>query len=229
MFKLLLIEDDASLAEIILFNLKNMGHQVDHLNNGQDALNHLQKQHYDLVLLDVMLPGASGLEICQFLRQQQPQVHILMLTSLNSEADRVVGLEMGADDYLVKPFSLRELQARVNAQIRRITPSVSKTELILNIGPLSIDPLSHQVTLDQTKIDLTVKEFDLLFYLAKQPGRVFTREQLLQQVWDYQYPGYEHTVNTHINRLRKKLEPFNLVQTVWGVGYKFEQLEAAHA
>lgn len=225
--KILLVEDDASLAEIIVFNLELAGYDIDHLVDGDIAWKQLQYKQYDLVLLDVMLPGLSGLEICRRLREQNPAQAIVMLTSLSSEYDRVNGLEIGADDYLVKPFSVRELQARVKALLRRIEiqakPVLNDT---IHCGGLSIDLGCHRVESDGQTLDLTAKEFELLSFLAREPGRVYRREQLLQQVWGYQFSGYEHTVNTHINRLRNKLGGKALIETVWGVGYRFNS-EAA--
>lgn len=225
--KILLVEDDASLAEIVVFNLELAGYDIDHLVDGDIAWKQLQYKQYDLVLLDVMLPGLSGLEICRRLREQNPAQAIVMLTSLSSEYDRVNGLEIGADDYLVKPFSVRELQARVKALLRRIEiqakPVLNNT---IHCGGLSIDLGCHRVESDGQTLDLTAKEFELLSFLAREPGRVYRREQLLQQVWGYQFSGYEHTVNTHINRLRNKLGGKALIETVWGVGYRFNS-EAA--
>ncbi len=220
--KILLVEDDASLAEIITFNLENAGYVITHLADGDLAWRQLQCKNYDLVLLDVMLPGLSGLEICQRLRQKNPLQAIVMLTSLSSEYDRVNGLETGADDYLVKPFSVRELQARVKALLRRIEVQVNAPSgEVIERGSLKIDFDKHRIQIDGERLELTAKEFDLLSFLAKEPGRVYRREQLLQQIWGYQFSGYEHTVNTHINRLRKKLSGNNIIETVWGVGYRF--------
>lgn len=220
--KVLLVEDDASLAEIIVFNLDVAGYDVEQMADGDAAWQQLQRKQYDLVLLDVMLPGLSGLDICRLLREQNPAQAIVMLTSLSSEYDRVNGLETGADDYLVKPFSVRELQARVKALLRRVDiqakPVASKTIIS---GGLSIDLGCHRVESDGKALDLTAKEFELLSFLAREPGRVYRREQLLQQVWGYQFSGYEHTVNTHINRLRNKLGAKAVIETVWGVGYRF--------
>ena len=185
--------------------------------------------NFDLVVLDVMLPEMDGLEICMRLRTAQQLMPILMLTAKDSEADRVVGLEMGADDYITKPFSVRELQARVKAMLRRVEmltqkPASAEPEL-LRFGALEIGIAKRQVTIDHQPVDLTSTEFDLLLYMARQPGLVFSRSQLLDKVWGYHHSGYEHTVNSHINRLRTKLEkdPSNpeYVLTVWGVGYKF--------
>jgi len=179
------------------------------------------------MILDLMLPEMDGLEICRDLRSANVLTPILMLTARDSEADRVVGLEMGADDYLTKPFSVRELQARVKAMLRRMDmlnkPVPQSDELV--IDNLVINAGRRKVVLNNQDIELTSTEFDLLIYMARQPGMVFSRAQLLDSVWGYQHSGYEHTVNSHINRLRNKLEQDpskpEYILTVWGVGYKF--------
>jgi two-component system, OmpR family, alkaline phosphatase synthesis response regulator PhoP len=243
-FTILLVEDDQSLAEITRFNLEMLGYQVTHIDDGAIALECIHTQSFDLMIFDVMLPNVSGLELCRKARDLRGDQNILILTALESETDRVVGLEMGADDYMAKPFSVRELQARVKAQLRRVqhknehvTDNQKNTETnvpnlneankdqplaALNFDGLSIDHQAHQVRVNSLVVELTLKEFELLNHLAKQPGRVFSREQLLTDIWGYNFGGYEHTVNTHVNRLRKKLSPLNYVQTVWGVGYKFQ-------
>jgi DNA-binding response OmpR family regulator len=181
-----------------------------------------------MMILDVMLPEVDGLEICRRLRGQGNNTPILMLTAKDAEIDRVLGLEMGADDYLTKPFSVRELQARVKAMLRRVelmSQPEPKSKAPLSFGELAIDPDKRQVTLAGELLDLTSTEFDLLLYMASHPGMVFSRAQLLDNVWGYQHSGYEHTVNSHINRLRTKIEKDpskpDYVLTVWGVGYKF--------
>lgn len=225
---ILLLEDDENLAEIIQFNLQASGYQIEHFSSGDKAWQRLKTRNFDLVILDIMVPGLSGLDICTRLREQDPKQAIMLLTALSSEYDRVNGLESGADDYLVKPFSVRELQARVKALLRRShldkLPDIESTTL--SHGPLSIDTEQHNAILAGTELDLTAKEFELLYFLAKKPGTVYRREQLLEHIWGYQFAGYEHTVNTHINRLRSKLKKAapsqpDLVETVWGVGYKF--------
>jgi DNA-binding response OmpR family regulator len=178
-----------------------------------------------------MLPGMDGLEICRRLRGETDYVPILMLTAKASEIDRIVGLELGADDYLTKPFSVRELVARVKAIFRRVSAVRAQTDAqdspFITLGALVIETEKRKVTLDGEPITLTAKEYDLLHHFASHPGRVYTRAQLLDQVWGYGYEGYEHTVNSHINRLRGKIEsdPANprYVLTVWGVGYRFAE------
>jgi len=230
---ILVVEDEQDIADLVTLNLQEIGLTVDHCLSGEVALEKLKINQYDLVMLDVMLPGISGLDICRQLREQKPEQVILMVTSRNSEIDRVLGLELGADDYMTKPFSVRELQARVRSQLRRVhlLSKISQQQLAqqspehyLTLGTLQIDNITHSATLNGKHIDLTSTEFDLLFYLASHPEQVFSREQLLSSVWGYHHSGYEHTVNSHINRLRNKIERNatkpEIVQTVWGVGYK---------
>jgi DNA-binding response OmpR family regulator len=227
----LVVEDDLDIAELIRVNLSELGISIDHAESGEQGLAMALDKNYDLLLLDVMLPSVNGLDICRDVRAKRPEQAIIMLTSKNSETDRVLGLELGADDYMTKPFSVRELQARVRAQLRKVhmlskvkhTPEEQSNAL--TIGSLSIDTKQHTVELHSNNLDLTATEFDLLLYLAKHPNQVFSRAQLLESVWGYHHSGYEHTVNSHINRLRAKIEQDatnpSVVQTVWGVGYKF--------
>ncbi len=226
--KILVVEDQEDIGALIALNLESMNFQVTHCKSGLEGFEKAKAETYDLILLDIMLPDMSGLDICQALRQQADHTPILMLTAKKSEADRVVGLEVGADDYLTKPFSIRELQARIKALLRRVAfhiDSDADDEVNLKFDNLTIDVQKRNVILGGENIILTAKEFDLLLYMASYPGKVFTREQLLNAVWGYQHNGYEHTVNSHINRLRAKLERHpaspRFVLTVWGVGYKF--------
>jgi DNA-binding response OmpR family regulator len=234
---ILVVEDDQDIADLITLNLQELSLTVEHCLTGELALEKLSYHSYSMVMLDVMLPGMSGLDVCKRLREQQPEQIILMLTSRDSEVDRVLGLELGADDYMTKPFSVRELQARVRSQLRRLhlvaqlkqqKTQEQQPQHHLSVGELQIDNLSHRTLLSGNELDLTSTEFDLLFYLASHPEQVFSREQLLSSVWGYHHSGYEHTVNSHINRLRNKLEKDptkpEIVQTVWGVGYKFNKL-----
>lgn len=226
---ILIVEDDQNISHILAFNLQDMGHQVEVCHDGTKGLLRAQQVAFDLLILDLMLPGTQGLDICRTLRQSQPELPILMLTSLDSALDRVLGLEIGADDYVTKPFSVREIQARVKALLRRSysakNHSPSKQLPSVKQGPIYINPETREVYLNTKLLELTAKEFDLLYYLAVHAGKVFTRNQLLDKIWGYGHSGYEHTVNTHINRLRNKcqsaLEGFECIQTVWGVGYKF--------
>ena len=225
----LVIEDDRDIAELVGLHLREAGCMVDLVHDGREGLAAAQRKPYDLIILDLMLPGMDGLTLCRELRREPRYVPILMLTSKSSEIDRVLGLEIGADDYLTKPFSIRELVARVRAQFRRVEAAGQAggpaEPSVLAFADLHIDADKREITLRGMPVELTAREFDLLMYFARHPGRVFTRAQLLDQVWGYGHEGYEHTVNSHINRLRAKIEqdPSNpqYVLTVWGVGYKF--------
>lgn len=210
-------------------NLRGKQMHVDHVADGITGLDKALTGDCQLVILDLMLPGMDGLDICRTLRREKVYTPVLMLTAKTSELDRVLGLEVGADDYLTKPFSVPELVARVNAILRRSDQYQSVAEVSasapLQFGALCVDPEKRRVSLDNNEIELTAKEFDLLWHFATHPERVFTRGQLLDSVWGYGHAGYEHTVNSHINRLRAKIESDpaepRFVLTVWGVGYKF--------
>ena len=229
---ILVIEDDPDISHLLEINLGDSAYNVDVTNNGIEGLELASKLAYQLIVLDLMLPGIDGLEICKRLRARSITVPILMLTAKTSEFDRVLGLELGADDYLTKPFSVMELQARVKAILRRAEISSyqqadSDHETIASEG-LLIDVERRNVSIDGESVELTAKEFDLLLHFARHPGRVYNRAQLLDQIWGYSHSGYEHTVNTHINRLRKKMEAgpqaVQYIETVWGVGYRFREL-----
>jgi len=226
---ILVIEDNKDLAHLLELHLRDLSYEVDLAFDGDEGLAKAESNDFDLIILDLMLPGLDGLEICKRLRQKPAYTPILILTSKSTELDRVLGLEMGADDYVTKPFSIRELMARVKAIFRRIDelkPERRASEqAIIRTEDLVIDPEKRKVSLKGKWIDLTAKEFDLLLHFSQHPGRVFTRSQLLDEVWGYGHDGYEHTVNSHINRLRAKIEenpakPVYIL-TVWGVGYKF--------
>ena len=229
--KILLVEDDKDISHLVKLHLEDEGYSVDVVSDGSVGLARAQEKDYDLVVLDLMLPGVDGLEICRRLRGEPDYVPILMLTAKASEIDRIVGLELGADDYLTKPFSVRELVARVKAIFRRVGAVNAQADAAdsprVTLGDLLIETDKRKVTLKENQVTLTAKEYDLLYHFASHPGRVYTRTQLLDQVWGYGYEGYEHTVNSHINRLRGKIEsdPANpeYVLTVWGVGYKFAE------
>ena len=225
MIKVLLIEDDQSVSELVKFNLEDNGYQVHAINNGRDGLKAAMTEKFDLMILDILVPGVSGLEICKSVQNLTDPPPILFLSSRSQEIDRVIGLEMGADDYIVKPFGIRELIARVKAALRRKNSSNSKeSSTPIRFGELSIDKAKRTAFLNEKELELTPTEFDLLYYLVSHPGRAFTREELLNDVWGYSYAGYEHTVNSHINRLRNKIEkdPANptIIETVWGIGYR---------
>ena len=231
--KILIIEDNADIAQLIHVNLTDANLCVEHAAEGESGLRMAMNGEYSLLILDLMLPGLDGLEICRQLRASGNFTPILMLTAKSSELDRVLGLELGADDYLTKPFSVPELTARVKSILRRAEHyqaghDKNDSDHIV-FGDLSINSSKRLVSMREQPVDLTAREFDLLWYFATQPGRVFTRAQLLESVWGYGHDGYEHTVNSHINRLRAKIEHNpnkpEYVLTVWGVGYKFRQTQ----
>ena len=227
--KILVIEDNPDIATLVMVNLRGKNMQVDHAADGKSGLEQALSGEYQLVILDLMLPGIDGMDICRLMRSEKNYTPVLMLTAKTSELDRVLGLEAGADDYLIKPFSVPELVARVNAIFRRAeqyTCGAAENETeTLHFGDLCVDPDKRQVLLGESCVELTAKEFDLLWYFARNPERVYTRSQLLNNVWGYGHDGYEHTVNSHINRLRAKIESDpakpQFVLTIWGVGYKF--------
>ncbi len=231
--RILIIEDDADIAELIRLHLSDLYYQVSLSGDGYDALQLITqvREHdpFDLIILDLNLPGLDGIELCRRIRQFDELTPVLMLTSRATEVDRVIGLEVGADDYLTKPFSIRELQARVKAILRRQevlkTQNAKQIEPIIQVKDLTIDTRKRLVKLRQELVETTAKEFDLLLYLVNRPGQVFSRRQLLDAIWGYDNSYYEHTVNSGINRLRAKLERNasnpDYILTVWGVGYKF--------
>lgn len=229
--RILVIEDNRDLADLVRLHLSDLPAQVDVAADGASGLARAQRQRYDLVVLDLMLPGLDGLEVCRRLRESGSYTPILMLTAKSSEMDRVLGLELGADDYLTKPFSLPELVARVKAIFRRVEALAAAPEVgglgVIERDGLSIDCAKRKVSVEGKQVDLTSREFDLLVHFALHPGRVYKRAQLLDQVWGHGYEGYEHTVNSHINRLRAKIEKDpaspRYIQTVWGVGYRFAE------
>ena len=231
--KILLIEDDRDISHLVKLHLRDLGHEIEIASDGTKGLNRALTAPFDLIILDLMLPGVDGMEVCRRLRAQPDYTPILMLTAKSSEVDRVLGLEMGADDYLTKPFSIRELMARVKAIFRRVevlgaAQPDDKSDLVA-VDNLVLDAARRKVTLSGAAVQLTSREFELLWHFAQNPGRVYTRSQLLDQVWGYGYEGYEHTVNSHINRLRGKIETDaanpRFIKTVWGVGYKFADRE----
>ena len=231
MHKVLVIEDELDIAKLVQLHLQDLPCEVNLAFDGIVGLAEAEAKPYDLIILDLKLPGLEGLEVCKRLRARGRYTPILMLTSKSSELDRVLGLEVGADDYLTKPFSVMELTARVKALFRRVEMLGKNEEgaqaKLLQAREMTIDIERHAVTVRGQGIELTAREFDLLVHFARHPGRVYSREQLLDQVWGYQHSGYDHTVNSHINRLRSKIErdPQNpeYIHTVWGVGYKFAE------
>lgn len=223
--QILVVDDEASIRELLAFNLKKNGYDVETAADGRDALAKAPKA--DLVLLDIMLPEIDGLEVCRRLKSspQTSGIPIIMLTAKAEEIDRVLGLEMGADDYVVKPFSMRELIARVKAVLRRSHKDGKTKEDALTIGPLRIDFSSYQVWLHDEPVALTPKEYELLKLLVTNPGRAFSRDELLERIWGYEYYGDTRTVDVHIRHLRAKLaaapEVSDAIETVRGVGYRF--------
>ena len=226
MAHILVVEDEPQLASLVAGQLSAAGHSASVVGDGIEALRFLETSAADLIILDWMLPGLDGLEVCRRVRARSI-TPILMLTARAEEVDRVLGLEIGADDYLTKPFSMRELLARSRALLRRIdmmsTPDVTAFDdsQTLHVGSLVIDTRGRTAAVDGADLDLTPKEFDLLHLLAREPGRAYSREYLLQSLWGHEYVGFDRTVDSHVVRLRKKLGPFgDRIVTVWGVGYK---------
>ncbi len=230
--RVLIVEDQADIANLIKINLDDLDCQVEIAADGREAAARIQNEEFDLFILDLMLPHVDGLELCRQIRTKENYVPVLMLTAKSEEFDRILGLEMGADDYMTKPFSVRELTARVKALFRRgdaMGQVVPTDETTITHDDLTIDIGKHSVTLAGKNIELTAREFDLLVHFVSHPGRVYTRAQLLDTVWGYSHDGYEHTVNSHINRLRTKIEEDaskpKYILTVWGVGYKFAETD----
>jgi len=226
---ILIVEDEPDIADLLALHLQDLCDRVVVAADGHAGMRLALDRRWDLIVLDLRLPGPDGLEICKAVRRRETYTPVLMLTSKSSELDRVLGLELGADDYLVKPFSILELIARVKAIFRRIDAIELETRspgATLCVGPLRIDPITRSVTVHDSDVPLTAREFDLLLHFASHPGRVFRRSELLDHVWGQGHEGYEHTVNSHINRLRAKIEADpskpNCIVTVWGVGYKLD-------
>ena len=226
--RVLIVEDDAHIAELLRMHLHDEGYAVTHAADGHAGMRELERGQWDALVLDLMLPGVDGLEICRKARSMTRYTPIIITSARSSELHRILGLELGADDYLAKPFSMPELVARVKALLRRVDAMARNLKMdagSLDLGQLFINPLTRDATLQGQRLDLTPREFDLLYFFARHPGKVFSRMDLLNQVWGYQHDGYEHTVNTHINRLRLKVEADpsepQRILTVWGRGYKF--------
>jgi len=227
MKNVLIIEDDKEISDLIAIHLNDLQCSITKVYDGLKGFDTAKNNPFDLIILDIMLPGMDGFEVCRQLRKEEIDTPILMLTAKSEEADKILGLEFGADDYLTKPFSIREFIARVKAIFRRVdilTRDKDK-EKNLQFGRLEIDVTNRKVLLSNNRIELTPKEFDLLYLMASHPGRTYTRENLLNLIWGTQYSGYEHTVNSHINRLRSKIEKDvsnpEYILTSWGVGYRF--------
>jgi DNA-binding response OmpR family regulator len=223
-FKVLVVDDEAHIVELARLYLSREGYEVEGVGDGAQALARFGQVKPDLVVLDIMLPGTDGLTICKEIRKQS-QVPIIMLTARDEVTDKVVGLEVGADDYLTKPFHPQELVARAKALLRRARLEPDQPKLI-RAGKLEVDLERHEVRLGAVRVHLRPKEFDLLALLARHPGRVFQRSELLDLVWGYDFPGYTRTVDVHVQQVREKLADAKIsdpsIQTVWGVGYRLE-------
>ena len=231
MRKVLVIEDDPNIVALLAIHLEDLGCQLDKSGHGEEGLKLALTKEYDLIILDLMLPGIDGLEICRRIRAKEINTTILMLTAKAEEIDTIIGLEMGADDYMTKPFSVREFIARVKAIFRRTDRLERQPQEVVNtlltFGDLQIDLDKRKVTIKKKRVELSPKEFELLSLLATNPGKSYERTKLLNLVWGYDFSGYEHTVNSHINRLRSKIEPDLqtpiYILTTWGVGYRFNE------
>ena len=226
--KVLIVEDDTNILELLEIHLKDLYCEVTMTSDGLEGYQTALSKNFDLIILDINLPQKDGLDICRDLRANKITTPILMLTARSEEIDKILGLETGADDYLTKPFSVREFIARVKAIFRRVEMISGSGKLDkeqVEIGELIIDKLKRKVLKNNERIDLTPKEFDLLYLLASNPGQSYTRERLLSLIWGYEFNGYEHTVNSHINRLRVKIEDDlsdpRYIMTTWGIGYRF--------
>ncbi|OQP64191.1 DNA-binding response regulator [Niastella vici] len=228
----LIIEDDPNIVELLKIHLHDLGCKVSAESDGLKGLSAAKEGRFHLIILDITLPGLNGLEVCRKLRQTDRQTPIIMLTARSEEIDKVMGLEIGADDYLTKPFSIREFIARVKVVFRRTEDLSQESAHVpaaaaINCGGLEIDLDKRKVTLNNNRIDLSPKEFDLITLLASNAGKSYSRKQLLNLVWGYDFEGYEHTVNSHINRLRAKIEEDisnpRFILTTWGVGYRFNE------
>ncbi|WP_132980162.1 response regulator transcription factor [Pigmentiphaga sp. D-2] len=226
--RVLIVEDDAHIAELLRMHLRDEGYAVEHAADGEQGMRMLEGGTWDALVLDLMLPGVDGLEICRRARAMARYTPIIITSARSSEVHRIVGLELGADDYLAKPFSMLELVARVKALLRRVDALARHARIeagLLSLHGVDLDPLARTARLNGRAIDLTPREFDLLAFFVRHPDKVYSRMDLLDEVWGYQHDGYEHTVNTHINRLRTKIEDDpsepRRILTVWGRGYKF--------
>lgn len=229
--KILVVDDEDRIRRLIKMYLERENYVIDEADNGDDALNKALNNEYDLILLDIMMPGKDGIEVCREIREKKT-TPIIMLTAKGEEVNRVQGFEVGTDDYIVKPFSPREVVLRVKALLRRSSSTSflqaePTTKDVIVFAHLAIDNDAHRVTADGKEVSLTPKEYELLYFLAKAPDKVFDREHLLKEVWHYEFFGDLRTVDTHVKRLREKLnrvspDAAKMIVTVWGVGYKFE-------
>lgn len=230
MHHILLAEDDPEIVNLLKLNFDTAVYDLTIAGNGSAALQKAAAMNFHLIILDIMLPGIDGIEVCKRLREKNITTPVMMLTSRSEEIDKVLALELGADDYVTKPFSIRELMARVKAILRRAeTNAPTSSEVISEIkaGDIYINREKMKATLKGERLDLTAKEFELLYLLASNRGKTFSRQELLEMIWGYSFAGYEHTVTSHINRLRMKIEPDIqqplYILTTWGVGYRFAE------
>ncbi len=226
MARVLVVDDDEMVASVVLTYLRRAGHEARHVGDGLAALQSVQAQAPDLLVLDLMLPGLDGLEVCRRVRAERPHLPVIMLTALAEPDDRIAGLEVGADDYLTKPFSPRELVLRVDSVLRRVSSMGNPVEQrVFTAGSITVDAAARRATRGGTELALTVRELDLLTFLISHPGQAFNREQLMREVWGWTF-GDQSTVTVHVRRLREKVEDDptepTLIQTVWGIGYRLE-------
>lgn len=225
--KIFIVDDEKSIVTLLTYNIEQAGYETDVAFDGNDAITKALKNDYDLIILDLMLPGVDGLEVCKTLRQNKIDTPIIILTAKEDELDKILGLELGADDYLTKPFSPREVVARIKAILRRARQPLPEVYTSINIGKLSIFLDKHEATLDDAHLSFTRKEFELLAYLARHKGIVLSREQLLAEVWDYDFAGDTRIVDVHVSRLREKIEENTkiplYIKTIHGLGYKMDE------
>ena len=223
--EVLVVDDDTTVASVVVSYLERAGHTTQHIGDGRVALDRLGMHLPDLLVLDIMLPGMDGLEVCRRVRERWPELPVVMLTALAEPDDRIAGLELGADDYVTKPFSPRELALRVDSVLRRTAASPVAAKKVVTAGAITVDTAARRATRDGVELPLTVRELDLLSFLMSHPGQAFNREQLMREVWGWTF-GDQSTVTVHVRRLREKVEddPTNpkLIQTVWGIGYRLE-------
>jgi two-component system, OmpR family, response regulator RegX3 len=224
MSKILVVEDEPAISDAVAYALRQAGYEVDAVGDGVEALDHARTRDYDLMVLDLLLPGMPGLEVCSRLREERSDLPIVMLTARDGETDRVHGLDTGADDYVTKPFSVAELVSRVRSHLRRRDLDRSRRSTVINVGGLRLDVARHSVTIDGNPLLLTRSEFRLVALLASEPGRAFTREELIRHLWESDFVGDRRAIDVHVSNLRRKLEadsrrPKRLL-TVRGIGYK---------
>lgn len=225
--KILIVDDETSIVTLLAFNLERAGFQTDVAYNGNSAINKAEQHNYDFIILDLMLPEKDGMEVCKILREKHIETPILMLTARDEEYNKILGLEIGADDYLTKPFSPKEVVARIKAIMRRTKKADSYNHSFIQIANLTIFPERYEAEIENEVLEFTRKEFELLIYLARHKGKVLSRDQLLDAVWDYEFAGDTRIIDVHISRLREKIEPDTknpiYIKTIRGLGYKLEE------